>query len=40
MNTKGYDNCVVYLCMRQLFFWKSLTDTGKGVHKTVNSFFV
>lgn len=29
MSVENYDNRVVHLCMRQLFFWKSLTDTGK-----------
>ena len=38
MSVENYDNRVVHLCMRQLFFWKSLTNTGKGVHKYVNSF--
>ena len=38
MNITNYYSCVVHLCMRQLFFWKSLTDTGKGVHLNVSSF--
>ena len=38
MSVENYDNRVVHLCMRQLFFWKSLTDTGKGVHLNVSSF--
>ena len=38
MNITNYYSCVVHLCMRQLFFWESLTDTGKGVHLNVSSF--
>ena len=38
MSVENYDNRVVHLCMRQLFFWKSLKDTGKGVHLNVSYF--